>query len=143
MDCQRCREALSALADGQAAPGEEAAAGRHLASCPACRVAAEGMAAVTRWLRVRPAVPSRDFVPGLLAVFDAQVAGRSLVGASVVALWEQPRPDDGQHCTARRPCCVPDHVVVWGVGTASCGCAAGCGCGCQDGAPCQCHASVA
>ncbi|WP_329065721.1 hypothetical protein [Amycolatopsis sp. NBC_01480] len=101
------------------------------------------MAAITRRLRIRPAVQCRDFAPDLIAIFDLQVTGRLATGASVVAPMEQLQPSDDHRCSRTRPCCVPDHAVVWGVGTARCGCAAVCGCGCQDGNTCRCHASVA
>ncbi|MFF0146014.1 hypothetical protein [Amycolatopsis sulphurea] len=128
------------MTDGQAALDEEAAAGKHLARCPACRAAGEQMAAATRLLRVRPAQPCRDFLPDLMAVFDAQVAGRHGTAAGVVELLTS-AVDRERHRS--RPRCVPDHIPVWRVGTERCGCVAGCACGCQEGAPCQCHASVA
>ncbi|WP_374194496.1 zf-HC2 domain-containing protein [Amycolatopsis sp. MtRt-6] len=54
---------LSAVTDGEAAPGEETAAELHLARCPACRFAAMGMVALTRWLRVRPVLRLRGVNP--------------------------------------------------------------------------------
>ena len=126
------------MADGQAVPAEEAAAARHLARCPACRAAAERITVLTRLLRVRPALSCPDFVPDLMAVFDAQVSARPAVASSAVV-----PPERDHECGRRRPCCVPVHAIVWSVGAARCGCVPGCGCGCQSGAPCECHASVA
>ncbi|ATY12371.1 hypothetical protein CU254_19315 [Amycolatopsis sp. AA4] len=117
MECHRCREAVSAMADAQASPAEEAAAGHHLSQCPACRDIAERTARLTRRLRVRLALPCPDLVGSVLAAFEERVRGKPAV----------------------RPCCVPEHVVVWPVGSALCGCAPGCRCGCQNGGSCRCR----
>ncbi|RSM35731.1 hypothetical protein DMA12_43235 [Amycolatopsis balhimycina DSM 5908] len=123
MDCQRCREAVSAMVDAQASPAEEAAAEIHLSWCPACRETAERLVVLTRLMRVRPAGPCPDFATSLLTAYDAHMgSGRTS------------EPD--------RPNCVPEHLVVWIVGTGRCDCAAGCSCGCQKGQSCRCHAII-
>ncbi|MFK0244166.1 zf-HC2 domain-containing protein [Amycolatopsis azurea] len=129
MHCQRCRETLSAMTDGQAAPDEEDAAEEHLARCPACRTVAERMVEITRLMRIRPVTPCHDFVLELMDVVDA-------------AAGTPPSPAGHGRGGHHRPCCVPDHVVVWSVGAEGCGCITSCGCGCQGGAPCQCQVSA-
>jgi len=47
---------------------------RHLAGCPGCRGFADRAAHVTRLVRIRPAEPLPDVLPGLLAALDAGVA---------------------------------------------------------------------
>jgi anti-sigma factor RsiW len=143
MDCQRIQEMLSAMVDGEATPGEGSSAARHLARCPACRIAAARMATFTRRLRVRPATLCRDFAPVLLSSFSTHQASAPAAPLCVVTAGEQRRPENELRDAALRPCCVPAHAVVWGVGTAHCGCGAACGCGCQNGLACHCHASVA
>ncbi len=65
MDCEVCREALSARLDGEAEPASPAAVDEHLSRCPACqRLEAEAMT-LTRALRVRPVVDMRDLVAAL------------------------------------------------------------------------------
>jgi predicted anti-sigma-YlaC factor YlaD len=57
MTCTGCREALSALLDGEDLPGERAAVDAHLAGCPDCRRFAERVAHVTRLARTEPVRP--------------------------------------------------------------------------------------
>jgi anti-sigma factor ChrR (cupin superfamily) len=67
VDCDTCREALSARADGEIepVPGEETDA--HLASCVDCRQWQEDAAALIRSLRVRPAAEVPDLTAAVLA----------------------------------------------------------------------------
>ncbi|TVT60509.1 hypothetical protein FNH05_04525 [Amycolatopsis rhizosphaerae] len=129
MDCQGCWETVSAIVDGQASPAEEVAAERHLALCPACRDAAARTVAVTRLLRIRHAVPCPDLAPSLLEAFDRQVRGAVAETARAVP-------------AGARPACVPEPNVLWGVGSAPCGCPSGCRCGCQEGDSCRCRPTV-
>ncbi|MCD2189838.1 zf-HC2 domain-containing protein [Actinomycetospora soli] len=62
VDCERCREAISAGLDGEAGVRETARAEAHLAGCAACRTWAQLAAVVTRRVRTRPADPAPDLV---------------------------------------------------------------------------------
>ncbi|GLZ54554.1 zf-HC2 domain-containing protein [Actinomycetospora sp. NBRC 106378] len=66
MDCERCREAVSAGLDGEAGARETAQADEHLGGCAACRSWADLAARVTRRVRTGPADPAPDLVTGLL-----------------------------------------------------------------------------
>ena len=46
MDCERCRELLSARLDGPLSAGEDSALREHLARCPACREAESQLAVI-------------------------------------------------------------------------------------------------
>jgi predicted anti-sigma-YlaC factor YlaD len=83
MRCEDCREAISARLDGEelpdGAPGADAdaAVDRHLDGCAECRDFAERAAYVTRLARIRPAEPTPDLLPGILAALDADRADSS------------------------------------------------------------------
>lgn len=124
MDCQRCREALSARLDGEASAAESAALDAHLATCAACRAAEERFADVTRVVRDGRWGP----VPDPTAVLHAA--------------WQEARRRDAAEPEGERPgreVVVPLPLL----GGSSCGCAATCRCGCQAGAPCRCDPQVA
>ena len=114
MDCEACREVVSARLDGEATPAEEAAADAHLEGCADCRRAGSGAARITRLLRLHPTPAGPDLTDRVLgrAFPDPVVAHPP--GASVVA-----------------------RLVPAG----RCGCGAGCRCGCQQGRACRCGSS--
>jgi hypothetical protein len=66
VDCERCREAISAGLDGEAGARETARAEEHRQGCAACRTWAELAAVVTRRVRTGPADPAPDLVTVLL-----------------------------------------------------------------------------
>ncbi|XVS61604.1 zf-HC2 domain-containing protein [Actinosynnema sp. CA-299493] len=67
MDCDTCREALSARADGEAEPVPAEETDAHLATCAGCRRWREDADALTRSLRVRPAAEVPDLAAAVLA----------------------------------------------------------------------------
>jgi copper(I)-binding protein len=67
VDCEACREVLSAALDGEAARGERDEADAHLATCAACREHAEDLHALHRRLRLRPAEPVPDLAERIVA----------------------------------------------------------------------------
>ncbi|HEX7662616.1 MAG TPA: zf-HC2 domain-containing protein [Pseudonocardiaceae bacterium] len=67
VECQVCREALSARLDGEAEPVDPARADRHLRGCSDCRAWREDSVMLTRLLRVRPAVDTPDLTTRVLA----------------------------------------------------------------------------
>jgi len=62
MDCDRCREAISAALDGEADAGERAGIEAHLAGCAECRAWERDAAAVTRRARTGVAGGGPDLV---------------------------------------------------------------------------------
>ncbi|WP_433261874.1 zf-HC2 domain-containing protein [Actinosynnema sp. CS-041913] len=75
MDCETCREALSARLDDEREPAPAADTDAHVAGCAACREWQDGAAALTRSLRLRPASATPDLVDAVLdnAVLDNAV----------------------------------------------------------------------
>ena len=110
MTCQRCRDAVSAMLDGEQLPEDEFLIRNHLPRCSECRAAARRFQEITVLARSWRTDPAADSAPDLLEV---------LLDAST-------RPS-----CAGRP-----HLRT--VGNAACGCAAGCSCGCQVGGQCRC-----
>ncbi|WP_412538440.1 zf-HC2 domain-containing protein [Longispora sp. K20-0274] len=79
MDCEQCREAMSARLDGEESPGEGAALDAHLAGCAACHRWQDRAAAVTRMARISPAVaPPGVDLDRILAVAPGR--GRARLG---------------------------------------------------------------
>lgn len=143
MDCQQCREEVSALLDGeQAAPREVVA--DHLDRCAACRGFADTAERMGRLVRVRPAEPVPDLAAAVLAA-----AGLAEPGSGPV----RPEGTERPGLVSVGGCCGPASCVPVGAappgdaaavaGTGTCGCAAHCGCGCQQGAPCRCGVRAA
>ncbi|WP_026204884.1 zf-HC2 domain-containing protein [Actinomycetospora chiangmaiensis] len=66
VDCEGCREGISAGLDGEAGPREAARTEEHLAGCEACRAWADLAAVVTRRVRTGPADPAPDLVTALV-----------------------------------------------------------------------------
>src|SRR4249919_1132281 len=73
MQCERCREALSARLDGEDAGLPPALVDEHLAGCAACRSYERRLADLHRHSRVRQAEP----VPDLSGAIMATVAPRA------------------------------------------------------------------
>ncbi|MBP2335575.1 putative anti-sigma-YlaC factor YlaD [Saccharothrix coeruleofusca] len=91
MDCQTCREALSARLDGEAEPVPAAETDAHLAQCTACLRWQASAQALTRSIRVRPAVAHPDLVGAVPMVVPprraALVPRPALAAVAVVQLW--------------------------------------------------------
>jgi predicted anti-sigma-YlaC factor YlaD len=67
VDCDTCREAVSARSDGETEPVPAEETDAHLASCAACRQWQEDAAVLTRSLRLRSAVDVPDLTADVLA----------------------------------------------------------------------------
>jgi predicted anti-sigma-YlaC factor YlaD len=67
VDCQTCREAISARLDGEAEPVPAAQTDEHLHACSECRAWQERAAELSRSLRVRQAPPVPDLVGSIMA----------------------------------------------------------------------------
>ena len=67
MNCTQCREAVSALLDGEESETERSALDTHLATCAACRRFADDAAHVTRLARTAVATPQPNLVEAVLA----------------------------------------------------------------------------
>lgn len=77
VDCETCREALSAQMDNESAPHWAVDVADHLAGCADCRDWQTTAWHVTRTLRVRPAAPTPDLTAKILADYqDVPVVGR-------------------------------------------------------------------
>jgi hypothetical protein len=126
VDCERCREVVSADLDREATGEERRAADLHLSGCADCRHWAARAAVVTRRARTRVAEATPDLV-GLILGEQATSTTRPDDGGSA--------PDDAEgwrHLT-----------LITGDGSttvelSACGCVASCGCGCQQGHACRC-----
>lgn len=168
MDCQSCREALSAGLDGEASTEERAAVDAHLARCAGCRAAAEGVARVTRLVHDGGVEPGPDPTALIARALDAaHRPGWARIGrggghvawrARGTVAWlaarahgfltrpAAPRPadrarggrDHRRHVPPSGIRMLPARLV-----TAPCGCPATCGCGCRAGRPCRCGAPAA
>lgn len=96
MDCDTCREALSARMDGEPEPVPAERTDRHLRDCPECRDWQRRAAALTRTLRVRSVDPVPDVTERVLARARPPrrvPAGRAwwcrlaLAGVALAQLW--------------------------------------------------------
>lgn len=67
MNCDICRDALSAQLDGEDPGIEMSRLQLHLSGCPGCRAFAEGAVTLHRATRLRPAEPVPDLVGQVLA----------------------------------------------------------------------------
>ncbi|WP_199440225.1 zf-HC2 domain-containing protein [Umezawaea beigongshangensis] len=87
MDCDTCREALSARLDGETGPVPAAETDAHLAQCASCSAWQLRAQALTRAIRVRPAEAAPDLADAVLAAAPPQhTALRSRLGLTAVAL---------------------------------------------------------
>lgn len=135
MTCRRCRDAVSAMLDGEQLPEDDFVIRNHLPRCAACRAAADRAREITLLARSwRAADASPDPLPDLTAALLAAAAERGdRSGADGDA---DLRAGDG-------PSCAVGHEHLRPVGTTSCGCLPGCRCGCQEGKQCRCgHAAA-
>ncbi|GAA1300345.1 zf-HC2 domain-containing protein [Saccharothrix xinjiangensis] len=66
VDCDTCREALSARVDGEEEPAPAAETDAHLTGCASCRAWQDRATALTRSLRLRPATPTPDLATAVL-----------------------------------------------------------------------------
>uniref|UniRef100_UPI001FE05C09 zf-HC2 domain-containing protein n=1 Tax=Actinoalloteichus spitiensis TaxID=252394 RepID=UPI001FE05C09 len=73
VECETCREALSARMDGEREPVPAEAVTRHLEVCASCVGWYRRAQAVTRSLRIRPAPRPPDLVDAVLASAPAPV----------------------------------------------------------------------
>ncbi|MCS7475431.1 zf-HC2 domain-containing protein [Umezawaea endophytica] len=80
MDCDICREALSARSDGEAEPVPAEVTDAHLESCAACRQWQLDSAVLTRGLRLRPAVDVPDLTDRILAAAPPPPTARTTRG---------------------------------------------------------------
>ncbi|GAA1301982.1 zf-HC2 domain-containing protein [Saccharothrix xinjiangensis] len=97
MDCQSCREALSARLDGEAEPVAAAETDAHLAQCTACTRWQASAHALTRTIRVRPVGPEPDLVDAVLAAAPPRPTAEirhialtprlALAAVAIVQLW--------------------------------------------------------
>lgn len=76
MDCDECREALSADLDGEGDPASVTGASRHLEGCGACRDWEAAAARLHRWVRVRSVESLRDRTDEILAAVPLAVRPR-------------------------------------------------------------------
>jgi predicted anti-sigma-YlaC factor YlaD len=67
MDCDACREAISALLDNEDPGIDPTLVEAHLAACPACRAHVAQATRLQGWLRLRPAEPVPDLTSATLA----------------------------------------------------------------------------
>jgi predicted anti-sigma-YlaC factor YlaD len=67
MNCEACREAISALLDNEDPGIDPALVQAHLAACAACRADTTQAGRLQRWLWLRPAEPVPDLTPAILA----------------------------------------------------------------------------
>ncbi|HEV8563110.1 MAG TPA: hypothetical protein VGR06_42885 [Actinophytocola sp.] len=76
MECQTCREALSARMDGEHEPVPAGDTNRHLAGCAACRSWQARAIEVTRLVRVREVTPTPDLAEHILDRAPVLVSSR-------------------------------------------------------------------
>jgi predicted anti-sigma-YlaC factor YlaD len=67
MDCNACREAISALLDNEDPGIDPTLVEAHVAGCPACRAHVAQARRLQGWLRRRPAELVPDLTPAILA----------------------------------------------------------------------------
>jgi predicted anti-sigma-YlaC factor YlaD len=67
VDCERAREAISALVDGEDPGVLRAALDAHVDRCPACRAWHDDVTALARTTRVAPADPVPDLTAAIMA----------------------------------------------------------------------------
>src|SRR5262245_47497389 len=90
MRCDEIREAISAAADGEAAPLERSMIDAHVARCAGCAAFAGAVDQLDRRLRVRPAEPVPDLSVPILKAAGASRADRpraARVWPRYILLW--------------------------------------------------------
>lgn len=79
MDCERCRELLSARLDGPLSAGEDSALREHLARCPACREAESQLAVIHNMMAGLEEVPAPEgFAQSVMARIRQERSSRVL-----------------------------------------------------------------
>ncbi|AOS63255.1 zf-HC2 domain-containing protein [Actinoalloteichus hymeniacidonis] len=93
MECDSCRDALSARLDSELEPVQAQRTDEHLKTCVECRIWQQQATALTRSMRVRPAVSTPDLTERILAAAEHTVRPPSvarvalgLVGIGQLAL---------------------------------------------------------
>lgn len=89
MDCEECREALSARLDDELGEVERQAVDAHLQACAGCAAHAERMTELTRLARVQPAAQVPDLAPAIMA--RLQPDPRPQPRPRGAGAWEWPR----------------------------------------------------
>lgn len=130
MECQQCREILSAVLDGEASTAESEQAGRHLCGCRDCRDWVAQAEAVTRRVGIGP-------VGGDLSGLVDRVF------AAGEHSWSPREPETAEWLEPARSPAGPERplrLVSQNQAPAGsvCGCVASCRCGCQQGHACRC-----
>lgn len=77
LDCQRCRESISAWSDGEAAASERVAVSDHLARCPHCAGFEDAVVAVNRRVRLAPAADVPDLTAQVLTAVTREHQGQA------------------------------------------------------------------
>jgi predicted anti-sigma-YlaC factor YlaD len=110
MDCDACREAISALLDDEDPGIDPTLVEAHLAACPACRAHVTQAGRLQSWLRLRPPDPVPDRTPAILARIGQAGPGQGAerevrvalaVLAALVAVLPLPAPLLGDDAGAR------------------------------------------
>jgi predicted anti-sigma-YlaC factor YlaD len=112
MDCDACREAISALLDDEDPGIDPTLVEAHLAACPACRAHVTEAGRLQSWLRLRPPDPVPDRTPAILARIgqagpgpgqgaEREVRVALAVLAGLVAVLPLPAPLLGDDAGAR------------------------------------------
>jgi len=85
MECDSCREALSARLDGEDMGVAPAVLDEHLARCGHCRALADQAVGLNRALRLRRAEPVPDLTPSILSVIAADRRARPAARVAAAA----------------------------------------------------------
>jgi hypothetical protein len=86
VDCERCRELLSARLDGPLSAGEDSALREHLARCPACREAESQLAVIHNMMAGLEEVPAPEgFAQSVMARVRKEQPSR------VIPLFRRPQ----------------------------------------------------
>jgi len=89
MQCQPCREAVSARIDREDPGVPDHLVKQHLASCAACRAFAEGASGVRRRVSIRPADPVPDLTASILARAHERSGGRAKAAGDQTSHWSR------------------------------------------------------
>jgi predicted anti-sigma-YlaC factor YlaD len=86
VNCDLCRDIVSAELDGEASTEEAAAAALHLRACGACRAHRDRVAALHRMVRVLPAEDVPDLTAAIVAQSPPPTSPVWRVGLALVAV---------------------------------------------------------
>ncbi len=87
MDCESCREALSARVDGEAEHDDGDLVEVHLTTCAACRAWQTQAGRLTRAIRVRPVMATPDLTAVILAAAGQGATARAAARGDT---WRRP-----------------------------------------------------